>query len=136
MSPRSKGKICVQLTRPPARKCDHFATGVESEVTVTAPLPFLQIGTGSRAQLKDALYFDGGELADRRFEEVDFLAEIPEAESDLVVFRALVDVHMRILRAGRRIACPFAAPAKVLVKEKAAERSTLRPEVNSQRKID
>jgi len=93
-------EICAQLARPPAGESDHLRTGVESEITEPAPVPFFQIGTGSRAQLKDVPYLDRRELADRRFEKVDLLAQIPEAERDLVVLGALVNVHVRIILRG------------------------------------
>src|SRR5215469_14037991 len=53
-----EGKISAQFARSSARELDHLGACVESEVSVAALMPFVQIGTDSRAQLKDAPYLN------------------------------------------------------------------------------
>src|SRR5215469_15497207 len=57
MSPR-KSVRSARSSRSSARELDHLGARIESEVSVTALMPFVQIGTGSRAQLKDAPYLN------------------------------------------------------------------------------
>ena len=90
----------MRVLRPLARRADHLPARVEAKVTVAALVPFLEIGASSGSKLKDAPDAYAGELPDRRLEEVHLLRDVTKAERDLVVLRALVDVHVVIVQCG------------------------------------